>query len=166
MDETCYLSNLTSQGSNGWRPQDQREPQFSSSLPEAGTTGTTSQEMTESKPESLNLLPNQGARMRPKWQTFHHLCCNGSGDLILSFIPIMGSHLVEWPKKGLIMLLTLSVSIHDNAYKGQCLLSPTLILHRHITFIPSWISAGLLSTLYLLHSISHTCQLLFLIRVL
>ena len=131
-----------------------------------GTTGTTSQEMTESKPESLNLLPNQGARMRPKWQTFHHLCCNGSGDLILSFIPIMGSHLVEWPKKGLIMLLTLSVNIHDNAYKGQCLSSPTLILHRHITFIPSWISAGLLSTLYLLHSISHTCQLLFLIRIL
>ena len=124
MDKTCYLSNLASQGSDGWQPQDQGEPQFSTvHCRKQGTTGTTSQEMTESKPERLNLLPNQGARMRPKWQTFHHLCCNGS-DFILSLIPIMGSHLVEWPKKGLIMLLTLSVSILDNAYKGQCLSSP------------------------------------------
>ena len=91
---------------------------------------------------------------------------NGSGDLIFNFIPIMGSHLVEWPKKGLITLLSLSVNILDKAYKGQCLSNPTLILHP-ITFITSWISAGLLSGLFLLHSISHTAaSYFFLIHIL
>lgn len=63
-------------------------------------------------------------------------------------------------------LLTLSVSILDNAYKGQCLSSPTLILHP-ITFITSWVSAGLLSGLFLLYSISHTAaSYFFLIHIL
>lgn len=57
-------------------------------------------------------------------------------------------------------LLTLSVSILDNAYKGQCLSSPTLILsshhlHHFLGFCrtPEW------SLPALLH-LPHSCQLL------
>lgn len=157
-ERNILFVNLASQGSDGWQPQAQGEPQFSTWFlwPGQWSMCTTSREIIESKPERLNFLPNQGARKRPKWQPFPHLCCEWVRRLDFSILFLLWEATLSMAQEG---LLTLSVSILDNAYKGQCLSSPPWFFHP-ITFITSWVSAGLLSGLFLLYSISHSCQLL------
>ena len=158
MNETYYLSNLASQGSDGWQPQAQGEPQFSTvHWREQWSMCTTSREIIESKPERLNFLPNQGARKRPKWQPFPHLCCEWVRRLDFLFYSYYGKPPCQWPKKGSWPCLWVYLIMLTKDSASQ---APPWFFHP-ITFITSWVSAGLLSGLFLLYSISHTAASYF-----